>query len=144
MSSLPDRAQTVNLPLDGALYRVRLDQGAIHDDTPMPDNPADHNLAVEQKLFLTPGGLYTQADIAANGNTMPSVKYADFVSTHNMHPQKGDRVCPITDTVANPKLTWVVGGKRYAFCCPPCLREFVTRAKTKPQSIRPPDAYVQR
>jgi hypothetical protein len=133
---------TLNVPLDGRLYRVRLESGA-HSEPAMPTNLADRSPEAERKLFLTPGGKYTQADIAANGNTVPSLKYADFVATHNMNPQKGDRLCPITNTLANPNLTWIVGGKSYTFCCPPCLREFVLRAKTKPSTIKPPEAYVK-
>jgi YHS domain-containing protein len=146
---LPDtlRGQSVsvlvNVPLEGKLYRVRLDGGAHGADPGMPNNLADNDVKVERTLFLSPGGRYTQADIAANGNTIPSVKYAGFISSHNMHPQKGQRICPITNTLANPNLTWAVGGKTYTFCCPPCLREFVKQAKTKPDSIRAPEDYIQ-
>jgi YHS domain-containing protein len=63
------------------------------------------------------------------------------MSMHNAHPKPGDRICPITDTVANPKFSWVVSGKKYLFCCPPCIEEFVKQAKEKPDSIKEPMAY---
>ena len=95
-------------------------------------------------LFLMPGGRYTKADIKANGNKTVSEKYPGFMAAHDAKPRPGDRVCPITDTKANPKLTWVVGGRTYQFCCPPCVVEFVRKAKTDPKSIKAPDAYVKR
>lgn len=98
----------------------------------------------ERALFLTPGGAYTRADVRANGNQTVSQKYPDFVAAHDAKPKPGQRVCPITDTKANPKLTWVVGGKTYAFCCPPCVTEFVKKAKADPKSIKAPEAYVKR
>jgi YHS domain-containing protein len=61
-----------------------------------------------------------------------------------MNPEKGARLCPISGTEANPKFAWVIGGKRYAFCCPPCVEEFLRQAKTKPQSIQAPEKYVKR
>ncbi len=95
-------------------------------------------------LFLTPGGRYTEADIRANGRKTVAQKYPGFMAAHDPKPQPGDRVCPITDTKANPKLTWVVGGKTYPFCCPPCVVEFVKKAKTNPASIKEPAAYVKK
>ncbi|MCW3099363.1 MAG: hypothetical protein JWL77_4981 [Chthonomonadaceae bacterium] len=133
----------LTVPLNGKLYRVRLEPDLHATEPAMPNNPADRSPEEERKLFLTPGGKYTQADILANGNTVPSVKYADFVAAHNMHPQKGEPICPITNTAANPKLFWIVGGKSYTFCCPPCLREFVAKAKTRPASIHSPEYYIQ-
>jgi YHS domain-containing protein len=92
----------------------------------------------QSTLFLTPGGLYTEADIKANGRKTVAQKYPDFMAEHDAKPKKGQRVCPITDTVANPKLTWVVGGKTYQFCCPPCVTEFVKKAKTNLKAIKAP------
>lgn len=48
-------------------------------------------------------------------------------------PQRGDKVCRISDTKANPRFTWVLGGQRYEFCCPPCIDEFLTLAKEHPE-----------
>lgn len=101
--------------------------------------PADPQAA----LFLTPGGRYTAADITANGRKTVAQKYPNFMAAHDAKPKPGDRVCPITDTKANPKLTWVVSGQTYQFCCPPCVVEFVKKAKTNPQSIKAPDAYIK-
>jgi hypothetical protein len=100
--------------------------------------------AADKALFLTPGGLYTQADIAANGNTSAYLKYASVVPSHDAQVKSGEPVCPISETKPNPQLTWVIGAKKYAFCCPPCIAEFVKKAKTAPQSIKAPEAYVKK
>ena len=45
-------------------------------------------------------------------------------------------------TKANPKFSWVVGGKTYEFCCPPCVDEFVAQAKAGGE-IGEPEDYVK-
>jgi hypothetical protein len=97
----------------------------------------------ERKLYLTPGGKYTEADIKANGNKTASEKFQGVTASHDLRPKAGDKLCPITLTKANPKFTWVVGGKAYEFCCPPCVDEFVQTAKEKPDEVKEPGAYVK-
>jgi hypothetical protein len=104
-----------------------------------PDPPT----AAERRLFLTPGGRYTAADIAINGPILPGQRFRGVESVHDMHPQPGDRLCPITGTRASPRFAWIVGGKAYQFCCPPCVEEFVRQAKERPRTIRPPEYYVK-
>jgi len=136
--------------LSGNAYRVRWQPGHLApgqfaaSDHEQPSMPAALASDAERKLFLTPGGAYTEADIQANGGVPPSQKYKGFRAAHNMNPKQGDRLCPITDTQANTKLTWIIGGKSYPFCCPPCIEEFVVQAKTKPTTIYPPEHYVKR
>lgn len=98
----------------------------------------------EQQLYLTPGGKYTEADIKANGNVTASQKFMGQMASHDMKPKPGDKICPITMTKANPKFTWVVGGKAYEFCCPPCVDEFVKTAKEHPEEIKEPGSYVKK
>ena len=93
-----------------------------HGADMMPDKVSDE---AERGLYLTPAGLYTQADIEANGNMTASQKFQGFMAKHDMHPKPGDKICPITMTKANPACSWIVGGKTYEFCCPPCVDEFV-------------------
>lgn len=107
----------------------------------MPDALADEEA---RKLFLTPGGAYTDADIAANGRQTAGQKFRSFVPLHDLFPKPGDKICPITLTKANPKCTWTVGGKTYEFCCPPCVEEFVKLAKNEPGKLQAPDEYVKR
>lgn len=95
-------------------------------------------------MFLTPGGLYTKADIAANGNTSVYQKYPNFVAAHDTSIETRAALCPISRTKPNPNLTWIIGGKTYTFCRPPCVAEFVAKAKRQPTTILPPDKYVQR
>jgi hypothetical protein len=97
----------------------------------------------ERRLYQTPGGRYTAADIAINGGPLPWRRFRYIESHHDMHPQPGDRLCPVTGTRASPRFTWIVGGKAYQFCCPPCIDEFVRQAKQHPRTIRPPEQYVK-
>ncbi len=95
-------------------------------------------------LYLTPGGLYTAADIQANGNQLPSQKFRGVRPEHDFLPKAGDRICPVTRTKANPGYTWVIGGKEYLFCCPPCVEEFVTKAKKSTAPLPDPESYVKK
>ncbi len=108
-----------------------------------PDMPVKVVDDAERSLYLTPGGHYTVADIDANGRVTASERYLGFHSAHDFDPQPGDRLCPITRTKANPACTWVIGGRTYQFCCPPCIDEFVRRAKERPGQLEPPEALVQ-
>ena len=107
----------------------------------MPPQVAD---AEEQALFRSPAGRYTLADIAANGYRLPSEKFSGFRAQHDSQPQSGDQLCPMTLTKAHRQCIWVVGGQTYAFCCPPCIAEFVRQARTQPETILPPDAFVMK
>jgi hypothetical protein len=128
-----------SIRIAGARYRFAFSTPADHADG-MPPKLADEE---ERKLFLTPGGMYTEADIRANGNQTASEKFKGQMASHDSKPKKGDRLCPITLTKANPKFTWVVGGKTYEFCCPPCVDEFVKAAKENPGEIKTPESYVK-
>jgi len=135
-----------NVWIDGERFRLAftkadLHQGnSSHGDVSMPKKVADDD---EQKLYLEPGGLHTAADIAANGNVTPYQKYRGIPSTHDMSPKPGDRICPITETKANPKFVWVIGGKSYQFCCPPCIDEFLQKAKSSDEPLPDPESFVQ-
>lgn len=115
----------------------------VHGGAIEPVGDARITAAEEEKLLLTPGGLYTAADVVANGNTTASRKYKGLRANHDAKPMPGERICPITQSKANPDCTWVVGGATYEFCCPPCIDEFVRRAKEQPQKIKPPEKYVE-
>lgn len=100
--------------------------------------------AEERELFGSPGGAYSPADIASNGSQLPAERYRGFRAAHEIRPRPGDQLCPITQTKAHPECIWVIGGRTYAFCCPPCIAEFVRHAKEQPELIRPPESYVMR
>ena len=143
-------ALILSVPLPDGERTVRFDlgPGQMATVTPAHDTAAVQVTAsaitpAQKALFLTPGGAYTQADIAANGSTTPDQKYQGMMANHHMHPQKGTYTCPITQTQANTKFPWTVGGKKYLFCCPPCIAEFVKNAKTHPHDLKPPDSYIQ-
>jgi len=137
---------TVPITINGESFRFRVSSkpaGSEHaeEGAPMPAKVAD---AKEKELYLTPGGKYTAEDVAANGSLTASQKFKGVRATHDVKPQPGDKLCPISMTKANPKFTWIVGGKAYQFCCPPCVDEFVQLAKDKPDAIEPPESYVKK
>jgi YHS domain-containing protein len=122
-------------------FRFSFQSTAAMGHAAMPNKAGNAEAA---KLYLTAGGKYTEADVKANGNMTAGQKYGDKLSSHDAKPRPGDKVCPITDTKANAEFTWVVGGKTYQFCCPPCIDEFVKTAKEKPDQIKNPGEYVKR
>lgn len=129
-----------NLRIAGERFRIGFTTVTETHADEMPGNlPADE----EQTLYLTPGGKYTEADIRANGNMTASQKFKGVASSHDMFPKKGDRICPITLTKANANFTWIIDGKPYQFCCPPCVDEFVRLAKEEPEQIKDPDSYIK-
>lgn len=132
------RVTVPSLAVGGERFRAAFANEARHADAAMPAKRATDE---ERALFLTPGGRYTAADIKANGETVPTLKFAGIRPTHDARPKPGAKVCPIPETVSNPKFAWVVGGQRYEFCCVPCVEEFVATAKDTPDAIKGPDAY---
>ncbi len=126
--------------IGGERFRVGFSSApvAAHPEAGLPVKVLD---ADEKALYLTPGGKYTAADIAANGGAVASVKFKGLKAQHDAKPEAGDRVCPISMTKANPAFTWVVGGQAYQFCCPPCVDEFVQLAKDHPEQVKPADEY---
>ncbi len=106
----------------------------------MPTKLADD---AERELYLTPGGIYTSDDIIANGNMTATERFVGFRAVHDFSPQPGDQLCPITRTKANQDCDWVVAGHRYAFCCPPCIDEFLELAKNRPEAVLPPQEYIK-
>lgn len=131
-----------NIRIAGERFRVGFPSaGEKHGDDPMPDKVAGED---EEKLYLTPGGKYTAADIKANGNMTASKKFKGVMAKHDMHPKPGDKICPITETKASPKFTWFVDGKPYEFCCPPCVDEFVKNAKEHPEQVKEPGEYLKK
>ena len=73
---------SLTIPIEGRSYRLQwrpehLIPGAQLADASMPAAVGD---AEAQKLFLMPGGLYTQADIVANGSQTAMQKYGTQMS----------------------------------------------------------------
>jgi hypothetical protein len=132
-----------NLRIAGERFRVGFST-AVEAGNSLHDSamPAAISTKEESDLYLTPGGKYTAADINANGNMVASKKFKGIMSAHNMHPEKGDRICPVTSTKSNPKFTWIIDGKPYEFCCPPCVDEYVRIAKENPEQLKDPDQFI--
>jgi YHS domain-containing protein len=130
-----------NIRIGGERFRVGFSSAPVaHGDADMPAKRASED---ERKLYLTPGGKYTEADIKANGGAVASAKFKGLKAQHDAKPQAGDRVCPISMTKANPQFSWVLDGQTYQFCCPPCVDEFVQLAKDHPDQIKPAGEYVK-
>lgn len=133
-----------NLRIGDERFRVgfstAIDANKSQHDSAMPAGVSTNE---ERDLYLTPGGKYTEADIKANGNMVASKKFKGVMSAHNMNPQKGERICPVTLTKSNPKFTWVINGKPYEFCCPPCVDEYVRIAKESPDQLKDPDEFIK-
>ncbi len=132
-----------NIRIAGERFRLGFQTASQShgDSTEMPDKIAEGE---EQELYLTPSGRYTSADIDANGKLTASQKFKGIKSAHDMNPKDGDRICPITETKANPKFTWVIDGKSYEFCCPPCVDEFVKMAKSSTEPMPNPDFFTKK
>ena len=136
-----------NMTIDGERFRLNFkiasDSKGHAEEARSHAAPKKTTSEAERKLYLEPGGLYTQADIEANGNVTAPQKFASFQASHDLDPQIGDKICPVTLTKANPECSWVIGGKAYEFCCPPCVDEFVALAKNKPDDVKLPEEYVK-
>jgi hypothetical protein len=132
-----------NIRIAGERFRLGFQSGQeAHADSPeMPDKLADD---AERELYLTPGGRYTAADVAANGNVTASQKFKGIKSTHDMRPKVGDMLCPVSGTKANPEFTWIIDGKSYEFCCPPCIDEYLASAKTSTDPLPEPESFVKK
>jgi hypothetical protein len=130
-----------SIRIGGERFRLGFKSVSAPHDEGMLDKVSGQE---EHQLYLTPGGKYTEADIKANGNRTASQKFQGVMSSHDRKPKSGDKICPITRTKANPNITWVVGGKTYEFCCPPCVDEFVQIAKEHPEEIKEPGSYVKK
>jgi YHS domain-containing protein len=127
-----------NLRVGADRYRVGFHSPEATSHDVMPAKRTDDAAG---KLFGTAGGLYTADDIKVNGTRTPDEKYKGIRAKHDAEPKAGDKICPISETLANPQFTWVIGGKTYEFCCTPCIEEFVSTAKEKPENVKPPGAY---
>jgi YHS domain-containing protein len=132
-----------NVAIDGERFRLAFSTATRggHSDASMPDKVSDDE---ERRLYLEPGGHYTDADIAANGRMTASQKFKGIASAHDMNPKVGDRICPVTETKANPKFSWTIGGKEYLFCCPPCVDEFLQAAKESSEPLPEPESFVKK
>lgn len=130
-----------SLKINGERFRLGFKSAAEqHTEDGMPPKVDGDD---ERALYLTPGGKYTVADIKANGNVTASQRFKGVMAKHDMKPKPGDKICPITMTKANSKFPWVIGGKTYEFCCPPCIDEFVKAAKENPDEIKEPKDYIK-
>lgn len=130
-----------NITIAGERFRIGF--STQHEQHAEEAKPEAAEGAKARELYLSPGGIYTAADIIANGNMTAGEKFKGIVASHDLTPKPGDKICPITLTKANPKFSWIIGGKTYDFCCPPCVDEFVALAKTDPERIQDPTAYVK-
>jgi hypothetical protein len=127
-----------NLTLDGGRFRVPFPV--------LPGKPEDEVaawVAEERDLYAKPEGKYTEADARANGTQPASDKFADLSPDHE-EAASGDRICPVSRLKASPRVSWVVGGDTYTFCCAPCVDVFLETAKQRPIEVKSPEQYVRK
>lgn len=130
-----------NLRIESERFRVGFTTASAEHNSDMPAAVSDDE---ERELYFTAAGKYTAEDIKANGSLPASQTFKGVMSAHDMKPKPGDLICPVTLTKANPKFTWIVDGKPYQFCCPPCVDEFIRLAKEEPEEIKAPEDYVKK
>ncbi len=126
-----------SLLIDGDRFLFEIDASGLPPDPTLTERAA----AVEAALYSNPGGKYREEDIRANGAAAASRKYRGERPAHNDKPVAGERVCPVTRSRGDPRFVWLIGGREYRFCCPPCIDEFVATAKERPDEVREPDFY---
>jgi hypothetical protein len=132
-----------NIRIDGERFRLGFVTGQeSHGDS--QEMPAKIANDAERELYLTPGGRYTAADIVANGNVTASQKFKGIKSAHDMKPKAGDKLCPISGTKANAEFTWIIDGKPYEFCCPPCVDEYLASAKLSTEPLPDPTTFLKK
>ncbi len=132
-----------NIRIDGERFRLGFVTGQeSHGDS--EEMPAKVANDAERDLYLTPGGRYTAADIVANGNVTASQKFKGLKSEHDMKPKAGDKLCPISGTKASAKFTWIIDGKPYEFCCPPCVDEYLASAKLSAEPLPDPATFLKK
>jgi hypothetical protein len=136
--SKPATVTVPSITIAGQRFRFAVPPVVIHAE------PAKVDTDKEKAIFLSPGGKYTPADIRANGNLIPSQKYGVADWHMGDEPKAGDKICPVTASKADPRCTWVIDGKKYEFCCPPCIGKFVKRAKDDPKDIKEPEDYREK
>lgn len=129
-----------SLPVEGERFRFEID--AAHP--PQAAAAAERAEAEEAALYSIPGGKYSAEDVRANGSEGATRKYRGERPAHDENPAPGERVCPVSRTRADPRFVWIIGGREYRFCCPPCIDEFVAAAKERPDEVREPDFYRHR
>lgn len=98
--------------------------------------------STKAQLFLQPGGIYTAADVKANGNTTPTERFKGKEWDHADNLKPGDKTCPVTKNKAEAECAWIVQGQRYEFCCPPCLDKFIGWAHHQPEKVKNANDYV--
>jgi hypothetical protein len=95
-----------------------------------------------EDLYTKPGGLYTEADIKANGTHRAVEKYKGLAHAEATL-KEGDKYCPISKEKANPECSWVINGQCYEFCCPPCVERFLKLAHNEPEKVKDAKFYVK-
>ncbi len=93
----------------------------------------------EKSIVLKPGGKYTVADVETAANNVPSESFKNIPVAHDLRPNIGELLCPVTRAKADARIRWRVNGHTYWFCCPPCILEFVEWAKSSPDKIAAPE-----
>lgn len=138
-------AARVTVRVKGLRIRGEAFDFEVNWDAGRPDDEVRAAYEADQRrIYLTAGGKYTDADIAASARTTAAAKYRGHRAAHGEAARPGERVCPVTGFRVMAALAWRVAGEDYLFCCQPCVDEFVMLAKDRPGEVRRPADYVKR
>ena len=135
------RAQSSPCSTKTRKRRRKRTPGKEFDYEPKKEGGDKKKTVSTEDLYRTPGGIYTAADIKANGDVPPKVKFKGIA--HREEALKvGDKMYPISKEKASSEVTWVIAGERYEFCCPPCVERFLKLAHNEPEKVKKPAEYV--
>jgi YHS domain-containing protein len=134
------RLEIKDLEIEGRKFAFVIEVPGAADPTRRSRVATD----MERELVLKPGAGYTQADVEAAGGIIPSAKYKDVSPGHSMRAMRGDRLCPVSRIKADSRISWNVMGRTYQFCCSPCIVDFVSLAKKRPEEIVAPENLVSK
>jgi YHS domain-containing protein len=129
-----------SLPVEEARFRFEIELA----HSPLEEAEVARAEADEAALYATPKGKYLADDVRRNGTVPASRKYRGERPSHDDRPAPGERVCPVSRERVDARFVWVIGGKEYRFCCPPCIDEYVATAKERPDEVKEPEFYLHR
>ena len=119
-------------------------KGPHGSDVTYPLKKDAKDKTADADLFSKPGGIYTAADIKANGNMTPAEKFKDKKLTHKVKPRPNQATKSVQSpaTRQTPKCYWTVQGSEVRICCLPCVKAFVGLRNDEQAKVKNANEYV--
>ena len=132
--------QLLEYDLSVSIEKIEIEGRSFSFQFALQERPGAKKQAIESErsVIFTPGGRYTAADVAVAGKTLPWDRFQSVKVVHDLRPNAGDILCPVTRAKADDRISWHVNGNRYLFCCPACILEFVEWAHSNPDNLIEP------